>query len=76
MREEDVSDLLRRRCKEAGGQRAFARAHGLLVQHVSQVVNRQRPPSKNLCKALGIRPDGMRWVKDDELWARSEGERS
>lgn len=55
--------MLRKRCDEAGGQRAFARAHGLIVQHVSQVVLGQRPPSAPLCKVLGIEPAGMRWVK-------------
>jgi hypothetical protein len=61
MRAEDVSALLQRQCQKAGGQRAFARAHGLLVQHVSQVIHCQRPPSAQLCDALGIEPDGMRW---------------
>jgi DNA-binding transcriptional regulator YdaS (Cro superfamily) len=62
MRAEDVSKLLQKRCKEVGGQRAFAREHDLLVQHVSQVINCQRPPSAQLCDALGIEPAGMRWV--------------
>jgi DNA-binding transcriptional regulator YdaS (Cro superfamily) len=62
MRAEDVSKLLQKQCQKAGGQRAFARAHGLLVQHISQVVRGERPPSKGLCDALGIEPAGMRWV--------------
>lgn len=62
MRAEDVSKLLQKQCEKAGGQRAYARAHGLLVQHISQVVRCERPPSKPLCDVLGIEPAGMRWV--------------
>lgn len=63
MRLEDVGSMLKKRCDKVGGQMAFARAHGLHQQHISQVVNGQRPPSPRLCKALGIEPAGMRWTK-------------
>ena len=59
----DVQRLLLRRCTEAGGQAAFARSHGLAKGYISQVLNGQRPPSAKLCAALGVREDGMRWVR-------------
>jgi len=62
MRIDDVRKLLASRCEEAGGQNAFARAHKLAVQYVSQVLLGRRPPSAKMCKVLGIRPDGMRWI--------------
>ena len=62
LRIDDVRKLLKRRCDEAGGQRAFAREHGLSVQHVSRVLREGKAPVGRICKALGIEPDGMRWV--------------
>lgn len=63
MRLTDVQALLRRECADAGGVTAFAEAHKIAKQYVSQVLNGHRPPSEKLCKALGIREDGTRWVK-------------
>lgn len=63
MRIADVQQLLAERCARSGGQRAFARAHKMNAQYVSQVLSGQRPPSEKLCKVLGIKPDGLRWVK-------------
>lgn len=61
---DDVRKLLRKRCNDAGGQRAFARAHGISVQHVSSVLlGKKDTPGGRLCDALGITPAGMRWVK-------------
>lgn len=64
MRIEDVQRLLLRRCTEAGGQHAFAREHGVTVGYVSQVLLGKRPPSARICEALGIREDGVRWVRE------------
>jgi hypothetical protein len=61
MRIEDVRALLERRCREAGGQRAFAREHGLTVQHVNRVLHEGLAPVGRICDALGIEPAGMRW---------------
>ena len=47
-----------------GGQSAFAAAHGVTRAYVSAVLQGHRPPSRRLCKALGIREAGMRWVKE------------
>lgn len=63
MNVDDVRRLLERRCREAGGQAAFAEAHGFTKAYVSQVVNAQRPPSERLCDVLGIRDDGRRWTR-------------
>ena len=60
---EAVRQLLLARCAEAGGQSAFARAHGFSVQYVSQVIQGKRPPSEGMCDVLGIRCAGMRWTK-------------
>jgi transcriptional regulator with XRE-family HTH domain len=63
MRIEDVRALLAVHCKMQGGQSAFARKHGLTRAYVSQVLAGQRPPSPRLCKGLGLREDGQRWVR-------------
>jgi DNA-binding transcriptional regulator YdaS (Cro superfamily) len=63
MRLADVLDLLRKRCADAGSLTAFAEAHGLNKQYVSQVLHGLRPPSARLCGALRIRYDGGRWIK-------------
>ncbi len=60
----DVQKLLQREATKHGGQAAFAEAHGLTKQYVSQVLCGMRPPSRRMCEALGIREAGMRWVKE------------
>jgi hypothetical protein len=64
MRAEDVVELLRKRCAEAGGLRPWAREHGIAVQYVWQIISGLKPPSDTVAKALGLRPDGMRWVRE------------
>jgi hypothetical protein len=59
----DVRNLLEREIDKHGSATSFAEHHGLTKQYVSQVLWRQRPPSEKLCAVLGIRADGMRWVK-------------
>ena len=61
MRIDDVRELLRARCEEAGGQHAFSRRHNIAMQYVSQVIHGRKPPSAKVCKALGIRPIEQRW---------------
>jgi hypothetical protein len=46
--------LLRAACKEAGGQSAFARTHGMRQQAVSLVLTGRRPPSPQVLAALGL----------------------
>ena len=64
MRAEDVVALLRKRCEETGGLRPWARQHGIAAQYVWQIVSGLKPPGDTVTKALGLRPDGMRWVKE------------
>src|SRR5262245_34949873 len=42
----------------------WAREHGITVQYVWQIVSGLKPPSDTVAKALGLRPDGMRWVRE------------
>lgn len=63
LRLEDVRELLEKLCHDAGGQREFARQHGLNVAYVSQVILGRRPPSDDMCKILGLKDDGRRWVR-------------
>src|SRR5262249_4714384 len=58
----DVLELLARRCRAAGGQRAFARQHGFTVSYIVHVLHGRRPPSERLCEALGVEDDGRRWI--------------
>jgi hypothetical protein len=51
---DQVRELLRKGCEEAGGQSAWARKHGLAQPFVSDVLKGKREPGDKLCKALGI----------------------
>ncbi len=62
MRQSDVQAMLRSMVEPSGSARAWAAKRGLSGSYVSQVIKGTRPPSDELCKAMGIKPDGMRWV--------------
>ena len=51
----DVIDLLRRQCKEAGSQKAFADANGISAQYVTDVLHKRREPGEAVLSALGLR---------------------
>lgn len=51
----DVFRLLTSRCREAGGQAAWARAHGVSPQFVSDCLNAVRDPGPSVLAALGLR---------------------
>ena len=51
----DVYGFLRKACSEAGGQSAWATAHGFTPQHVSDVLSARRPFSAAVLAALGLR---------------------
>ncbi len=51
----DLCRLLRQRCREAGGQRAWAAANGVSEQYVSDVLNARREPGETMLRALGLR---------------------
>jgi hypothetical protein len=63
MKLSDVQKLLAKQCERAGGQSAFAAAHGFTRQYISYVLKGQRSPGRELQEVLGIRSDGERWVK-------------
>lgn len=50
----DVYGRLRAACREAGSQKAWAQAHGLSEQFVSDAVNAKRPMSDSILAALGL----------------------
>lgn len=51
----DVCALLRRKCREAGGQSAWAAAHGVSPQYVCDVLNARREPGDLILAPLGLR---------------------
>lgn len=51
---EDVRTQLIKACEAAGNQAAWARAHGLSVPYVNDVIRRRRDPGKAICDALGL----------------------
>lgn len=50
----DVCRLIRARCQQAGGQRAWAAAIGLSESYVSDVLNARREPGESILRALGL----------------------
>jgi hypothetical protein len=46
--------LLRQACREAGGQRAFARTHGMSEQYLCDVLNARKDPGDRILAALGL----------------------
>lgn len=55
MSETDVRNALRDATYSAGGQRAWARAHGFSAAYVNDVLLGRRAPAENICAALGIK---------------------
>ncbi len=59
----DVYGLIRRACREAGSQQAWALEIGVSPAYVSAVLNGTKPPSDALLAALGVRRTVIyRWV--------------
>ena len=54
LREIDVFAALRRACDAAGGQKAWAEAHGIAPQHLNDVLNARREISDRVLAALGL----------------------
>jgi len=50
----DVCRRLSKACKEAGGQRAWAEAHGVSPTYVSSVLHSRIEPGKAILQALGL----------------------
>jgi len=51
----DVYAEIRRACAEAGGQRAWAEAHGIAPQHLNDVLQVRREISDRILVALGLK---------------------
>lgn len=51
----DVFGMLRRACRDAGGQSAWAEVHGISPAYVSDVLNARREPGDKILTALGLR---------------------
>lgn len=51
---DQVLALLRRRCEEAGGQAAWAKANRVSPAYVSDVLNGRREPGWSILRPLGI----------------------
>ena len=49
----DLYADLRRACEAAGGQQAWARAHGISPAYVCDVLNARRAPGTKILRALG-----------------------
>ena len=50
----EVYARLRRECKAAGGQTAWATLHGLSAGYVSDVLNARKAPSQRVLAALNL----------------------
>lgn len=51
---DDVLDLLRRECRSAGSQTAWARAHGVTLAYVNDVLVGRRKPGESILRGLGV----------------------
>jgi hypothetical protein len=56
----DVRALLRAACEEAGGLRAWARAHNVSVPYVSDVLRGNKAPGPGICNELVPPIEAMR----------------
>jgi len=54
LRQVEVFGALRRACDEAGGQKAWAEAHGIAPQHLNDVLMCRREISDRVLAALGL----------------------
>lgn len=52
--EQQVIERLRAACATAGGQKAFAKAHGFTPGYVSDVLRGKRAPADRILAALGV----------------------
>jgi hypothetical protein len=53
--DDDVIELLRAAIEREGNQGAFARRHEIERSYVNQILNRKKPVSSGILKALGLR---------------------
>jgi DNA-binding transcriptional regulator YdaS (Cro superfamily) len=67
----DVCACLRRACRAAGSQQAWAAANGVSSAYVSDVLNARREPGEAILRALGLRKI-VRYVKARNSRAASQ----
>lgn len=60
--EHEVMERLRTAIQAAGGQRQFARAHGLTVSYVSDVLHGKRALADRILATIGIEREIVRQV--------------
>lgn len=51
--QKDMRGILRHRCDEAGGQRAWAKAHSFAEPYVSQMLSGKKAISDSVARAMG-----------------------
>ena len=55
MTTDEVRELLLEMCEEAGSQQAWAKAHRISPQYVTDVLKERRAPGDKILSALGLR---------------------
>ena len=53
---DDLRKMLRDACEAAGSQKAWAKANGLSITYVSDVLAGRREPGKGIAQAFGFKP--------------------
>lgn len=61
MNVDEVRELLRRECEQAGTLAAWARRHDIAPQYVSDVINGRRLPGKRILDVLNLRKVTYYW---------------
>lgn len=51
---DQVKEFLRKECAKAGGQAAWAKAHGISPSYVSDAMQSRREPGDKILDALGL----------------------
>jgi DNA-binding phage protein len=70
LRLQDVIELLREAVERAGNQSEFARRHNLQRPRINNVLNGERLPTWQLCRALGLRWVLVRQVAPSDCEAK------
>lgn len=50
----DILAILNKKCKDAGGQKAFAEKHGISQSFISDVLNARRDIGPSILRAIGF----------------------
>jgi hypothetical protein len=63
--EEQVREMLREACAEAGSQSSWARTHLFSAQYVTDILSGRRAPGNGVSRALGLKKMPDTWTLDD-----------